>query len=264
MFALVSVFISSCSLPFWSVTPLDWDIAVVHYVWTLDDGTEFDSSRTEWREPFSLEIWKGTSIKWFEDAVKSMKVGQTKKVRLSPEESYGGEFIEQKVPVSEFREVIEEPVSADGLTGVINQPIPTKQAKELFNDPTSWSVDFVKGAEKKIWEATITVLSITDETTILSINDPKAPFYGKELTVGTKTVMPDGTEITILTAPTSTDGEGKTLNVQIKPLYDIVEKTDTHVTYKVKNTHQLAGKYLNFEIELLEIKNTNVTSEPTN
>ena len=75
----------------------------IHYVGTLDDGTEFDSSRTR-DEVLSFEVGSGQLIPGFDDAVSGMKVGQVKKVKLSPEEAYGEVNPEaiQSVPNSAF------------------------------------------------------------------------------------------------------------------------------------------------------------------
>jgi FKBP-type peptidyl-prolyl cis-trans isomerase 2 len=59
----------------------------VHYTGKLDDGTVFDSSRG--RQPFEFELGAGQVISGFEDAVRGMNVGDTKSVRIPPEQAYG-------------------------------------------------------------------------------------------------------------------------------------------------------------------------------
>ena len=75
----------------------------VHYVGTLDDGTEFDSSRIR-NEAVSFEVGSGQLISGFDSAVSGMKIGEVKKIKLEPEEAYGvinpGAF--QTVPHSNF------------------------------------------------------------------------------------------------------------------------------------------------------------------
>lgn len=44
-------------------TPHDGDTVSVHYVGTLDDGSEFDSSRQEGKTPLQFVIGKGNMIK---------------------------------------------------------------------------------------------------------------------------------------------------------------------------------------------------------
>ncbi len=60
----------------------------VHYVGTLDDGTEFDSSRGR-NTPLEFQVGAGTMIAGFDAAVHGMTIGETKSVRLAPEEAYG-------------------------------------------------------------------------------------------------------------------------------------------------------------------------------
>jgi peptidylprolyl isomerase len=63
------------------------DTVIVHYTGTLDDGTEFDSSRD--RDPLEFTLGAGQMIPGFENAVYGMKKGQTKTVTIPPEEAYG-------------------------------------------------------------------------------------------------------------------------------------------------------------------------------
>ena len=59
----------------------------VHYTGTLNDGTEFDSSRE--REPFSFQIGNGQVIPGFNDGVVGMTAGETKNIVISSDNAYG-------------------------------------------------------------------------------------------------------------------------------------------------------------------------------
>lgn len=59
----------------------------VHYVGTLDDGTQFDSSYD--REPLEFLCGAGMMIRGFDKAVANMSLGQIVDVHLMPEEAYG-------------------------------------------------------------------------------------------------------------------------------------------------------------------------------
>ncbi len=64
------------------------DTIKVDYEGSLEDGTVFDTSQSH-GQPLEFEVGSGQLIKGFDDAVIGMKVGQEKKVVLSPEDSYG-------------------------------------------------------------------------------------------------------------------------------------------------------------------------------
>ncbi|MBN1160696.1 MAG: FKBP-type peptidyl-prolyl cis-trans isomerase [Dehalococcoidales bacterium] len=65
----------------------DGDTVSVHYTGTLEDGTVFDSSVG--KIPLTFTLGGGQMIKGFDDAVRGMKVGETRTVTLPPEEAYG-------------------------------------------------------------------------------------------------------------------------------------------------------------------------------
>jgi peptidylprolyl isomerase len=68
-------------------TAVDGDDVLVHYTGTLDDGSEFDSSRG--REPLGFQLGAGQVIPGFEDAVRGLEPGQSRTVRIEPDEAYG-------------------------------------------------------------------------------------------------------------------------------------------------------------------------------
>ncbi len=65
----------------------DGDTVAVHYTGTLDDGSEFDSSAG--RDPLSFVVGSGQVISGFDDAVRGLAVGDSRTVRIEPENAYG-------------------------------------------------------------------------------------------------------------------------------------------------------------------------------
>ena len=59
----------------------------VHYTGTLDDGTQFDSSRT--RGPFSFRLGGGQVIKGWDEGVAGMKVGGQRRLVIPHQLGYG-------------------------------------------------------------------------------------------------------------------------------------------------------------------------------
>ena len=81
------------------------DLVKVHYVGTLDDGEQFDSSRDR-GQTLDFTIGSGQMIPGFDAAVRGMVVGEIKSVRLSPEDAYGERSDELivEVPVANLPE----------------------------------------------------------------------------------------------------------------------------------------------------------------
>ncbi len=75
----------------------------VHYVGTLNDGSEFDSSHNR-GEALEFEVGSGKMIRGFDAALVGMTVGESKKVTLAPEQAYGDRIEEaiQTVPKTTF------------------------------------------------------------------------------------------------------------------------------------------------------------------
>lgn len=65
----------------------DGDKVKVHYRGTLDDGSEFDSSRG--REPLEFVLGQGMLIPGFEKAVIGLEKGGKVTVTIPPDEAYG-------------------------------------------------------------------------------------------------------------------------------------------------------------------------------
>lgn len=66
----------------------DGDTVDVHYIGTLDDGEQFDSSY-ERGAPLTLTLGTGGVIPGFEDAVRGLGTGERVTVRIEPAEAYG-------------------------------------------------------------------------------------------------------------------------------------------------------------------------------
>ncbi len=248
---IVAAILAGCSLPFTEkapVTPQKGDTVSVDYVGTFDDGSEFDSSKKEWKTPLQFVIGANSVVKWFEEGIIGMKIGEKKKIRIEAKDGYGEEFMNKTVPLAEFREVITQKAPVGALTGNLEQKLAKDQAERLFVPLAVWT-------EKKIGQDTLKILSIGETDVVISINQPSAAFYGKKIAVGMKSIAQDGSEIIIKKIT------GNDVDVDIKPNLEIISKNEKEVTVKIKNPHPLAGKTLNFEVELISIKTPGDVSE---
>lgn len=63
------------------------DTVQVHYTGTLEDGTQFDTSRG--KKPLEFVLGEGTMIAGFERAVHGMAETERRRVVLTAEEAYG-------------------------------------------------------------------------------------------------------------------------------------------------------------------------------
>lgn len=70
------------------VFPKPGQTVTVHYTGWLTDGTKFDSS-VDRDEPFSFALGSGQVIRGWDEAVKSMKVGEKSRLTIPPEMGYG-------------------------------------------------------------------------------------------------------------------------------------------------------------------------------
>ncbi len=77
------------------------DTVTVHYTGRLEDGTVFDSSMVEGREPLTATLGQGQLIPGFESGLMEMSVGDKKEIKIESKDAYG-EYIpnmEQEVPM---------------------------------------------------------------------------------------------------------------------------------------------------------------------
>lgn len=125
------------------------DTVRVHYTGTLEDGSEFDSSRKR-DEPLEFTLGQGQMIPGFEKAVSGMEVGQSKQVSIPSDEAYG----EKKKEM--IMEVPKENFPPDITPEVGQQLAVNTQGKQV----------------------PVTVTEVSGDTVILDANHPLA---GKDL-----------------------------------------------------------------------------------
>jgi len=85
---------------------------VVNYTGKLEDGTIFDSSLNEGREPLEATLGQGQLIKGFEDGLVDMLVGDKKTIFIESKDAYG-EYLDHLI-----QEVEKEKVPQDVVPGV--------------------------------------------------------------------------------------------------------------------------------------------------
>jgi peptidylprolyl isomerase len=112
------------------------DTVRIHYTGTLDDGTQFDSSAG--RDPLEFAVGSGQVIPGFDKAVDGMAVGESKSVKIDPEDAYGErhEQLVQEVPKSSLPEDIDPEVGmrlqASTPNGQVMQLVVTEVREEAI------------------------------------------------------------------------------------------------------------------------------------
>jgi peptidylprolyl isomerase len=120
----------------------------VHYTGSLEDGTVFDSSVK--REPLEFTIGRGAVIPGFENGIIGMKVGDTKRIAIPPDQAYGehrddlvgvvdrarmpenivpeiGMILQARSPEGEMVNVTVTDVTEVGVTVDMNHPLAGKE-----------------------------------------------------------------------------------------------------------------------------------------
>ena len=120
----------------------------VNYTGRLEDGTIFDSSMVEGREPMTTKLGEGRLIKGFEDGLVDMSEGDKKTVEIESAEAYG-----------EYLEYLIQEVEKTQMPGEVDVVMPLQSQTEMG------MIQFV-------------VKEIKDETVVLDANHPLA---GKKL-----------------------------------------------------------------------------------
>lgn len=70
-------------------TPQKGQTVTVHYTGTLENGTEFDSSRKPGKQPLEFELGTPGIIKGWNEGIATMKVGGKRKLTIPPALAYG-------------------------------------------------------------------------------------------------------------------------------------------------------------------------------
>jgi len=120
----------------------------VNYTGRLEDGTIFDSSTVEGREPMTTKLGQGQLIKGFEEGLVDMTEGDKKTVEIESAEAYG-----------EYLDYLIQEVEKSQMPGEVEVGMPLQAQTEMG------VVQFV-------------VKEVKDETIVLDANHPLA---GKKL-----------------------------------------------------------------------------------
>ena len=99
------------------------DTVTVNYTGRLEDGSIFDSSLMEGREPLTSTLGQGQLIPGFENGLIDMSEGETKTIEIEPENAYGN-YIQEMTTMVGLNQVPEGVKVGESLQGMSpNGPI---------------------------------------------------------------------------------------------------------------------------------------------
>jgi FKBP-type peptidyl-prolyl cis-trans isomerase 2 len=90
------------------------DTVKVHYTGRLEDGTVFDTSLAEGREPLEVKLGESPLIQGFVDGLMDMTVGEKKTVEIESQNAYG-DFNENLISIVPKNQVPEGIQVGEGL-----------------------------------------------------------------------------------------------------------------------------------------------------
>jgi FKBP-type peptidyl-prolyl cis-trans isomerase SlpA len=124
----------------------------------LEDGTIFDSSLNEGREPLTSTLGQGQLISGFEDGLIDMVVGETKTIEIEPENAYGNYQSEMITIVSKSQvpETIQVGETLQGNTP--NGPIIVKVI-EVTDDSVTLDANHPLAGKKLIFDLEVMGIS---------------------------------------------------------------------------------------------------------
>ena len=219
-----AVFIFSPEKPFLhsNARVKDGDVVQVQYTGMYENGSVFDSGN------YTFKVGSGQVIPGFENAIKGMRAGETKTVKLSPDEAYG-EYNENMVfliPLLNKRER-KENVTKNVFVSIFGE------------DPVMGKLYTIENMD---WP--LKVVGINNDTIVLE-HEPKNNTV-VERDYGNDTIIVEGDKLIIKTEPKV----GSSINT-LFGVGKIIWANETHM--KIDFNPPLAGKTLIFKVKILNV-----------
>lgn len=178
--------------------PEDGDTVEVHYVGTLEDGTEFDSSRKR-TEPFKFVLGKGSVIRGWELGVATMERGEVSKFVLSPEYAYGAAGSPPTIPPNATLNFEIELLSWKSKADVSGDGGVMKFVEE---EGDGWATP--NGQDEALVSIKLCATGEEKEKIFFTVDDEG--FMGKGLTIAVKT-MKKGERARVVVSPGYSQGK---------------------------------------------------------
>ena len=108
------------------------DNVSVHYTGKLEDGSVFDTSLAEGREPLTVTLGQGQLIPGFENGLIDMTAGEIKTIEIEPENAYGdvNPQLMNEIPLSQVPEGVKTGDMLQGQNQFGPVSVVVKEVKE--------------------------------------------------------------------------------------------------------------------------------------
>ena len=123
----------------------------VHYTGRFEDGTVFDTSLTEGREPLRTVLGQGSLIKGFESGLLDMSEGEKKTIEILPEDGYG-EYLDGLVTVVKKEQVPEGVNVGDVLQSQSERGTINVMVKEITEEGVKLDANHPMAGKKLIFD----------------------------------------------------------------------------------------------------------------
>jgi peptidylprolyl isomerase len=123
----------------------------VHYTGRFEDGTVFDTSLTEGREPLRVVMGQGSLIKGFESGLLDMVEGEKKTIEILPEDAYG-EYLDGLVTVVKKEQVPEGVNVGDVLQSQSERGTINVMVKEITEEGVKLDANHPMSGKKLIFD----------------------------------------------------------------------------------------------------------------
>lgn len=130
----------------------------VNYTGKLEDGTIFDSSLNEGREPLTAVLGEGSLIKGFEDGLIEMGVGEKKTIEIEPSEAYG-DYMEEMVSLVPKTQMPEGVSVGDTLQGFSPMGPITVKVLEVNEEEVKIDANHPLAGKKLIFDLEVVSIS---------------------------------------------------------------------------------------------------------
>ena len=134
------------------------DTVIVNYTGRLEDGTIFDSSLNEGREPLTSTLGQGQLTAGFENGLLEMAIGETKTIEIEPENAYG-EYREEMITIVGKNQVPETIQVGETLQGNTPQGPIIVKVVEVTDDSVTLDANHPLAGKKLIFDLELVGIS---------------------------------------------------------------------------------------------------------